>query len=132
MISRAFAITIAGGAGAGIPARLRWATSTAPDDTSLVVPRGQQRARIGVPISIGSTSPVSLLSRPATTLVLAWGMPVPLPFASVTHAPRSSVEPSPPRVATSSADHSTQHARYERVTVSYTARTPRLGTDKVG
>src|SRR3546814_8118687 len=73
MISRAFAITIAGGAGAGIPARLRWATSTAPDDTSLVVPRGQQRARIGVPISIGSTSPVSLLSRPATTLVLAWG-----------------------------------------------------------
>src|SRR3546814_7345768 len=78
MISRAFAITIAGGAGAGIPARLRWATSTAPDDTSLVVPRGQQRARIGVPISIGSTSPVSLLSRPATTLVLAWGKPVPL------------------------------------------------------
>src|SRR3546814_7074077 len=79
MISRAFAITIAGGAGAGIPARLRWATSTAPDYTSLVVPRGQQRARIGVPISIGSTSPVSLLSRPATTLVLAWGKPVPLP-----------------------------------------------------
>src|SRR3546814_17348088 len=120
MISRAFAITIAGGAGAGIPARLRWATSTAPDDTSLVVPRGQQRARIGVPISIGSTSPVSLLSRPATTLVLAWGKPVPLPFPSVTPAPRSSVEPSAARVATISADHSNPHPQYTTLTVAHT------------